>query len=76
LNDIVTERRKELAFEGDRFYDLQRLRQPVVRYNDAGADVTGDGVTYPFLDYFRLMPIPQQEILRNPAIAVQQNPGY
>jgi hypothetical protein len=76
LNDIVTERRKELAFEGDRFYDLQRLGQTINRGNDNGADPTGDGLSIPFGNFERLMPIPQQEILRNPTIAGQQNPGY
>src|SRR5580698_8599588 len=31
FSDIVTERRKELAFEGDRLYDLNRLKQPINR---------------------------------------------
>jgi hypothetical protein len=76
LEDIITERRKELAFEGDRFYDLQRLKRQIVRYNDDGADQKGDGATIPFPYSFRLMPIPQQEVLRNPTIASEQNPGY
>lgn len=76
LEDIITERRKELAFEGDRFYDLQRLNRAIVRYNDDGADLTGDGATIPFPYNLRLMPIPQQEVLRNATIAAQQNPGY
>ena len=76
LEDIITERRKELAFEGDRFYDLQRLNRQIVRYNDDGADQKGDGVTIPFPYSLRLMPIPQQEVLRNPNIASEQNPGY
>jgi len=76
LSDIITERRKELAFEGDRFYDLQRLGMWVNRASNPGADPTGDGLSIPFGYFARLMPIPQQELLRNPTIATQQNPGY
>jgi hypothetical protein len=76
LADIITERRKELAFEGDRFYDLQRLGQAVNRGTNNGDDVTGDNLSIPFGYYARLLPIPQQELLRNPNIASQQNPGY
>jgi hypothetical protein len=74
LADIVTERRKELAFEGDRFYDLQRLGLAVKRVSNNGADPAGDGLDVPFGYFERLMPMPQQELLRNPNI--QQNPGY
>lgn len=76
LTDIITERRKELAFEGDRFYDLQRLGMDVNRSSNTGSDPTGDGLSVPFGYFARLMPIPQQEVLRNPTIAAQQNPGY
>lgn len=76
LTDIITERRKELAFEGDRFYDLQRLGLPVNRGQNGGDDPTGDGLSISFGYFARLMPIPQQEVLRNPNIASQQNPGY
>ena len=37
LNDIVTERRKELAFEGDRYYDLNRLQRDVTRVANPGS---------------------------------------
>jgi tetratricopeptide (TPR) repeat protein len=76
LSEIITERRKELAFEGDRFYDLQRLGQAVNRVHNDGDDPTGDALNIPFGYFARLMPIPQQELLRNPNIASQQNPGY
>jgi starch-binding outer membrane protein, SusD/RagB family len=74
LSEIVTERRKELAFEGDRFYDLQRLGLAVNRVSNNGSDPAGDGLSVPFGYFERLMPMPQQELLRNPNI--QQNPGY
>jgi hypothetical protein len=79
LNDIVTERRKELAFEGDRFYDLNRLKQPIVRVSNAGAIPAGTGninLTVPYSDYRRIAPIPQGEIQVNKNIAGQQNPNY
>src|SRR6185436_4889897 len=34
FEDIITERRKELAFEGDRYMDLMRLKRDVVRSNN------------------------------------------
>lgn len=75
LTDIVQERRKELAFEGDRLFDLNRLGMAVNRVVDGGASV-GTGLSIPYLDDRRVAPIPQGEILRNPVIAKQQNPGY
>jgi hypothetical protein len=74
LNDIVQERRKELAFEGDRFYDLNRLKLPIIRGTDPGAISGPANIPYP--DDRRVLPIPQTEILANPNIANEQNPGY
>ena len=79
LNDIVQERRKELAFEGDRFYDLNRLKLPINRAPNPGAIPAGQNDvnhSIPYPDYNRLAPIPKDEILANPMIAPQQNPGY
>jgi len=76
VSDIATERRKELAFEGDRLFDMTRLNLTIVRASNPGADAPGDGLTIDKADPLRLSPIPQQEILRNPNIAKQQNPGY
>jgi hypothetical protein len=75
LADIIQERRKELAFEGDRFFDLNRLGMAINRGSNAGATV-GDGLSIPFPSDTRVAPIPEGEILRNPTIATQQNPGY
>jgi hypothetical protein len=75
INDIVLERRKELAFEGDRFYDLQRLGLAIARGNDDDA-ANGNGAFIPFPYEYRVAPIPEQEILRNSTIAAQQNAGY
>lgn len=72
VDDIIQERRKELAFEGDRFHDLNRLKRPINRsLNYPAAART---IAYPFNK--RLLPIPQVETDANPAIKVQQNLGY
>lgn len=79
LNDIVQERRKELAFEGDRLYDLNRLKLPVVRVANAGSIPAGQNdqyLTIPYSDYRRILPIPLSEIQANANIAGEQNPGY
>jgi starch-binding outer membrane protein, SusD/RagB family len=73
--DIIQERRKELAFEGDRLYDMQRCGLTINRGTNQGA-AAGDGLSIPFPSPLRVAPIPEQEILRNSAIASQQNPGY
>jgi hypothetical protein len=72
LEDIINERRKELAFEGDRYLDLQRLKRDVYRSTNfpAAAD------TIPFANFRRLLPIPQAEVDANPNIRTQQNNGY
>jgi hypothetical protein len=79
LADIVQERRKELAFEGDRFYDMNRLKQTITRVPNGGAIQAGTGnvnLTIPYPDNRRVGPIPQAEIQANLNIAGQQNPGY
>ncbi|WP_158796397.1 RagB/SusD family nutrient uptake outer membrane protein [Pedobacter sp. L105] len=68
LTDIITERRKELAFEGDRFYDLNRLKLDINR----GAEYSTGVIKYG--DTRRVLPIPQSELNVNPNVA--QNPGY
>ena len=74
LNDIVQERRKELAFEGDRLYDLNRLKLPVNRVANPGSIPGPLSILY--TDSKRVQPIPQSEVQANPVIAGQQNPGY
>ncbi|WP_338876054.1 RagB/SusD family nutrient uptake outer membrane protein [Spirosoma sp. SC4-14] len=72
LDAIITERRKELAFEGDRFDDLNRLGRDITRstqYPSAAQNI-------PFTDYRRVAPIPQDELNANAVIRSQQNPGY
>lgn len=61
---ILKERRIELAFEGQRWFDLVRL----------GADIVKDNATIPFTDIRILAPIPQAQIDIDPALT--QNNGY
>jgi starch-binding outer membrane protein, SusD/RagB family len=72
VNDIIQERRKELAFEGDRFHDLNRLKLPINR--SLNYPLAARTIAYPFDK--RLLPIPQTETDANPTIKAQQNSGY
>lgn len=75
LEDILLERRKELAFEGHRYWDLARYNQDVVR-EDLADNYLGVPLVIP-ADYFRrVFPIPQSELDANPSIRDQQNQGY
>lgn len=63
---IIAERRKELAFEGHRFFDLVRTCRAETVLNAMGR---------PFqAGIHDLLPIPQAEIDRNPALQGDQNP--
>jgi starch-binding outer membrane protein, SusD/RagB family len=75
LNDILLERRKELAFEGHRYWDIARYNQNVTRVNLAG-NYAGFPLTIPATYFRRILPIPQIELDANPSIRSQQNPGY
>ena len=72
VSDIVNERRKELAFEGRRYFDLQRLKLAVTRPTQANTAATVS--TLAAGDNKRLLPIPQAEVDAN--ASVKQNPGY
>ncbi|MES2005136.1 MAG: RagB/SusD family nutrient uptake outer membrane protein [Bacteroidota bacterium] len=72
FEDIITERRKELAFEGDRFHDMQRLKRDITR----SANYPATSRTVPYTVFRRLFPIPQAEVDANPNIKSQQNTGY
>lgn len=79
LTDIITERRKELAFEGDRLFDLNRLKMPIARIANTGSILAGPGnvnLNVPYPDNRRIAPIPQAELQANPGLADEQNPGY
>lgn len=77
---IQLERRKELAFEGHRFFDLKRQGLPITRstFGDE-ADGTGlalpaEALTMPAGDSRFQLPLPQAELNANPNM--EQNPGY
>ncbi len=84
---MLNERRLELAFENQRFFDLVRngvlvatIKNHYVldyalfytKYKRGTADVLGANVT----DQKALLPIPQREIDVNNEIIIPQNPGY
>jgi hypothetical protein len=71
LEDILIERRKELAFEGQRLFDLLRLGRSWTKYrNQNPLSTLAVTPTNPQVIY----PIPLGEINANANI--QQNPGY
>lgn len=70
IEDIIRERRKELAFEGDRFPDLNRLGRAITRNTQYPAAVRSIAID----NFRRIMPIPQFEMDANPAMV--QNPSY
>jgi starch-binding outer membrane protein, SusD/RagB family len=65
INAVIAERRLELAFEGDRWFDLKRR----------GADVIKSTGNVPYTDFRILAPLPVREIQANGEILIQ-NPGY
>lgn len=71
VENVLTERRKELALEGHRFFDLVRNEKDIVKV-DSRQTFSGDKIAYgsallPF-------PIPQSEVNANPNM--EQNDGY
>jgi hypothetical protein len=71
ITAILNERRKELAFEGHRLFDLTRNKLSFVKTRRGGSTIA---VTYP--NNKTIFPIPQTEIDANPNIRSQQNSGY
>ena len=72
IADILDERRKELAFEGLRWFDLMRTNQVVNRPQEQGSYPSYPTVL--LTDIRRLFPIPQNELTANPNMV--QNPGF
>jgi len=78
---ILDERRIELAFEAHRFHDLKRLgtraNQEVLR-DPLDCNVIGvnGACSLPATDHRFTLPIPQAELIANPNLREQQNPGY
>lgn len=74
IDDIIRERRKELAFEGDRYWDLMRLNMDVKRVNLNDNYPSNTPLTLSAGSDKRIWPIPQAELDANPNIV--PNPGY
>jgi hypothetical protein len=66
LDEILTERRLELAHEGHIIHDVKRVRGSI--NDNTGSDV------FPFDSPRMVFPIPQREMDANPNLV--QNPGY
>ena len=64
---VEWERYYELAYEGHRWYDLVRTG----RIHDVMTAYSSN-----WKDTYNLWPVPQREILNNPSLAGNQNPGY
>jgi len=68
---IFLQRRLELAFEGQRLWDLMRKKMDIVR-----TDCTSQKCLIPYASDTVILPIPQDETDVNPNLAQEQNPGY
>jgi hypothetical protein len=73
IDAIYTERFKELAFEGHRFYDLRRRNLPVQRLAIDAVNASGAVTLLPTQAQYAL-PIPASEVLINKNTV--QNPNY
>lgn len=62
VDQILAERRVEIAFEGGRLFDIKRTR--------------GGVGSFPWNANILVFPIPERELDANPGLAGQQNPGY
>ena len=72
LDEILLERRKELAYEGHRFYDLRRFEKPIERIAEDA--VLASNATLEAGNFRFVFPIPIEEIFANDNMV--QNPGY
>lgn len=70
VNDVLEERRFELAFEGKRWYDIARRQIGDEVFSASGLE--GAKPDFSATDY--LLPLPGDELERNPNLT--QNPGY
>jgi hypothetical protein len=77
VDSILVERRRELAFEGHRVFDLTRNGISLQRnYCNQPTEVTVTQCSWPANDPKMIAPIPQAEIDANPSMKGQQNPSY
>ncbi len=75
LDALLKERRLELAFEGQRWFDLVRLDRVEPVMNAVYAKDSGRRTqVYPFTNFSYRMPIPQSILDQNPNL--EQNLGY
>ena len=72
INAILGERRIELAFEGHRYFDLQRIKADIT--NKLDGDLSPLPVQ-PFGSEKRVFPIPQPEVDKSLGTLIQ-NPGF
>lgn len=77
LEQVLTERRKELMGEGHRFFDAMRNNITISRKGASHLPaLTPDATTFNW-DYYKIiLPIPKYEMDANENIRNQQNPGY
>ena len=73
VNALLKERRLELAFEGQRWFDLVRLDKVESVLNNV-KDSGRPPLVYPYTQYSYKLPIPQDILDQNPNLV--QNPGY
>lgn len=73
LDRVLTERRKELAGEGHRFFDLIRNKRDIIRSNVPRAAGISARMHIPYNDYQVVFAIPLAELNINP---LTQNPDY
>lgn len=71
LDEILDQRRIELAFEGHRFFDMNRYEMTIQK--DANCL---NNCNIPFSDYKRVFPIPLGEMNTNTSDGFTQNSGY
>jgi len=73
VDALLKERRLELAFEGQRWFDLVRLDKVESVLNNL-KDSGRPALVYPYNEYSYKLPIPQDVLDQNPNLV--QNPGY
>jgi hypothetical protein len=80
FEQILTERQKELAFEGYRYWDFYRLQRSYLKPQaQDGTNAISSSIQVGFTGTSTvniIFPIPNDEILANPNLAAQQNQGY
>ena len=79
LDDVLTERRKELVAEGHRMFDLMRNGLSVHRTSDKDSNISstkpfGSYMDFDWTFYKIVLAIPKAEMDTNPNM--EQNPGY